>query len=217
MNFTFRPLDQSTWPEDGRQDYVNCRFRSAYSSTMKLLSDELWRISVNEAVIELDLSERDIRRDGLPRSDAKPKSPRVRVSFEHPEIGPLQYPCDTYNNYADNMRGIAMTLAAQRAMDRYGATRRNQQYAGWKQLPGQIEIVMTVELAARFIAESPGGYALSGDEPGDAVQFIIDDVDYYREAYRQTAKHYHPDTGGSEADFVKLQEARRVLDQHHGL
>lgn len=207
-DFTFRPLG-ADWLHDGKESYECCRFRAPYSKTLNDLRYELGRFGVSEAVIELDLTDREIRRDGLPRSDARPQSPRVRLSFNHPALGSLQYPCDTYGDYRDNLRAIAKTLEAQRAMDRYGATRLNQQYAGWKALPSgrTIEQAMTVEAAAAFIVTLCGG----------ATTLIISSASYYQHAYRRAAKATHPDTGGDESEFKRLQEAKRLLHQHHGL
>ncbi len=207
VSFTFRPLS-GVWPDDGRRSYKSCRFRAGYSVTIGELDTELGRISVYGAVIELDLDERDIRMDGLPRAHAKPASPKVRLSFNHPEIGPLQYPCDTYSHWHDNLRAILKTLEAQRDMDRHGATRHHQQYQGWKQLPGTIQVAMTVEGAAKFIADTKGVV--------HEAKHILTDQDGYRKAYRRSATIHHPDSGGSHEQFLKLQEATRILDQHHG-
>lgn len=207
-DFTFRPLG-ADWLDDGKDTYESCLFRSTYTRTLYDLRRELDMLGVSEAVIELYLTDHEIRRDGLPRADARPTSPRVRLSFNHPALGQLQYPCDTYSDYRDNLRAIAKTLEAQRAMDRYGATRLNQQYAGWKALPsgGSLQQAMTVEDAAAFIAE------LVGSTKG----MIIEKPSYYQFSYRRAALATHPDTGGDEDQFKQLQEAKRVLHKHHGL
>lgn len=217
VTFTFRPLDHATWQDDGRAEYQSCRFKAAYSKTMRELQDELRLIGVREAVIEADVTEQQVRLDGQIRAGSSPASPRVRISFTHPEVGPLQYPCDTYSQWHDNIRAIVKTLEAQRAMDRYGATRRHQQYTGWKQLPGAIELdrAMTVEQAARFIAACPG-WAEADEGIETCADFIIADSGLCRDAYRHACKRYHPDAGGTAEQFSKLQEAKRVLDHHHG-
>ncbi|QDU33786.1 hypothetical protein KS4_18430 [Poriferisphaera corsica] len=97
-------------------------------------------IGVRDAIIEADVTENQIRNDGLLRSTARINGERVRLSFVHPAAGPLQYPCDTYNDWRDNLRGIVKTLSAQRAMERYGAVRQHQQYRGWAALPSPVEL-----------------------------------------------------------------------------
>ena len=209
VKITFRPLDGS-WISDGKDTYEWCRFRVPYGKTIADLKHEMGRIGVNECIIELDLAEDDIRLDGLPRANARPNLPCVRIIFDHPDIGPLQYPCDTYSDWHDNVRAIVKTMEAQRAMERYGATRRQQQYTGWRALPpggATMQQVMTSEEAARYI----GGIS------GVPSQDIHSDPAIFKDAYRLAAAISHPDRTGDNAEFVKLQEARRVLIKHFGL
>lgn len=209
VDFIYRPLDHSTWVNDGRRNYKSCRFRSSYKNTMDLLRKELRALNVRRAVVETDITEGEIRLDGLPYANAKPRSPRVRLSFDLSGIGPVQYPCDTYDSWQDNVRAIAKTLEAQRAMDRYGATRHRQQYTGWKALPGGTthEVAMTPTSAADLIVTMAGGIASE----------IVRDQGVYRTKYRMAVKACHPDTNGEgfTDSFKKLQEAKRVLDKHH--
>lgn len=92
------------------------------------------RIGARDVVLEADLRARDIRADGWPRPDAKPSSPRLILLFTHPVVGGVRYPCDRYSAWETNLRAIALSLQALRAVDRYGVTRRGEQYTGWKAL-----------------------------------------------------------------------------------
>ncbi|QDU34295.1 hypothetical protein KS4_23620 [Poriferisphaera corsica] len=161
-------------------------------------------IGVRDAIIEADVTENQIRNDGLLRSTARINGERVRLSFVHPAAGPLQYPCDTYNDWRDNLRGIVKTLSAQRAMERYGAVRQHQQYRGWAALPSPIELPMTLEQAANLVSSSDRNS-------------VINDADEYRKAYREVAKKVHPDVGGCADEFARLQNAKSILDEHHGI
>ena len=201
VEFRFRPLS-GVWQDDGLEEYQTCRFRASYRKTLDLLTYEMIRLGVGSAVIEMDVSERDIRLDGLPRAHARPDTPRVRLSFEHPKIGPLQYPCDTFADYRDNLRAIAKTLEAQRAMDRYGATRRSQQYRGWRALPPRAggEPETRVE-AASVIAR----YSVHTAED------LLAHPDRIPRAGRQAQHKTHPDRGGSAHEFYLVQEAIRTL------
>ena len=204
---TFRPLDHATWSGDGRRLYENCRFRTSYTRTVDHLLAELGRINVNQVVIEVDVPESQVRNDGLLYARAKPNSPRVRISFKHPKAGYLQYPCDTYFNWQDNLRAIAKTLEAQRAMDRYGATRHNQQYKGWAALPPS-EPIGTIAMAAELIIVK----ANSDYKPSD----LLGSYEIYRTLYRAAARQCHPDTGGSDELFKKLQLAKQLIEKHFG-
>lgn len=211
--FSYRPIDHDTYPTDGKSTYKSCRFRTKLSATLTQLDHELRRMGVDRAVIELDMPEHAIRRDGLPRSDARrPATPRVRLSFIHPDpaIGPLQYPCDTFDRHEANIRAIVLTMEAQRAMDRYGATRCHQQYAGWKQLPAGASETMDVTAAAEFIAANNLGATDS--------RAILNSPTAARVAYRSAAKQLHPDTGDTGGDaelFATLMKAKRTMDIYH--
>ena len=219
VTFTFRPLDNATWQPDGRDQYKSCQFKASYAQTMKDLRDELRRIGVKEAVIEADVGERGVRLDGQLRADAKPASPRVRLSFTHPGVGPLQYPCDTYSDWKDNLRAIVKTLEAQRAMDRYGATRNKQQYQGWKQLTGKVmelgaatpEPLMPLNEATETIIH------FAGERVEPTLQATIGRTfSVYRAMYRDAVRKTHPDAGGNPDDFKKVLRAKTALDLHHG-
>lgn len=202
---TFRPLHR--WPREETGHRKPSRFRARWSDTIELLKRELRLLRARNVVIQLDLREEDIRLDGLPRANARPSTPRVILSCETPD-GPLSFPCDTWNDWQDNVRAIALTLEHLRAVDRYGVTKHREQYTGWRALPGAgaSSVASSAEWAAQFIASA------SGKE----VWGILDDPDYAADAYRLAAKRLHPDAGGSTEAFQRLQEAKRILDAHHG-
>lgn len=207
IDATFRPIHR--WPQAETRNRRRSRFQSSWGSTLSLLKDELrhLRAKAGTVVIQLDLQEREIRLDGYPRANARPATPRVILSFETPD-GAYSYPCDTWNDWQDNIRAIALSLQALRAIDRYGVTRQREQYSGWRALPagGDSSTTMTTWTAAQLLARL-SGYG---------EHFILDSAEGTATAYRRAAKESHPDAGGSVEDFQRLQVARLVLDQHHG-
>jgi hypothetical protein len=70
--------------------------------------------------------------------NAKVGFPGVRIAFES-KYGPLTYATDEFvtrpARLADQRPRIALALQALRAVDRYGVTKRGEQYTGWKALP----------------------------------------------------------------------------------
>jgi hypothetical protein len=210
---TFRPIQQ--WPgrrtpwSERRTTY---QFKAGWSSTQELLERELRLLDARTVVLQLDLPERKIRRDGLPYAHARPGHPGVILSFES-RHGPLSFANDTYHDWEINLRTIALTLEALRSVDRYGATKGGQQYTGWQAIspPAPPAEPMTVEQAARFIAEQ---HPLA--DPDRVRQILQDEGGARERCYRIAARRLHPDAGGSHEAFTRLQEAKRILDEHGG-
>lgn len=206
MRATFRPIDQWVGERTPRWKQRPKRtFRGGYDDTLQLLDRELTALKATEVVIQLEMSDRDIRLDGLPRANATPSGPAVIVAFES-KHGPLKYATDVFDHWHANLRAIALGLEALRKVERYGISSRGEQYRGWQQLGSGIEMgaaTMTADAAARFVADHAGGVN-SGT--------VRADINEKEAAYRRAAKALHPDAGGSTADFQKLQEAKRILD-----
>jgi hypothetical protein len=85
-----------------------------------------------------------------------------------------------------------------RKVDRYGVTKRGEQYSGWKQLSSGEE-QMGLNEAAEFMAEH-SGY--------DVESILNGGV---KAAFAAAAKTLHPDHGGDPGLFRRLQRAREVL------
>jgi len=203
----FRPIGQ--WPGKLRtwSQRERARFRAPWPKTLQLLKRELEHLDARTIVVQIAMSERDIRQDGYPRANAKAEHPGVILAFES-RHGPLSYAVDTYDDWQDNVRAIALALEALRAVDRYGVTRRGEQYRGWQAIEAPANGRMTAEQAAQFIAEQSGA-----DVSANMVRFHFATR---ADAYRAAARRLHPDAGGSHERFTRLQEAKRVLD-HEGI
>lgn len=140
MRYTVRPISDRTWL--GTTGKTASQFSAKWGATLELLGAEVDHLKGRDVVIEMDVGEQDLRLNGELRANARPATPGVVVAFES-KHGPLYYRCDRfYTNWAHqgpdwqhNVRAIALTLQALRAVDRYGATETGQQYAGFKALP----------------------------------------------------------------------------------
>jgi hypothetical protein len=184
-------------------DIASAPFRAKWTDTRKLLLHELDQLDVDVAVVELDLAPGDLRQDGEIRANARPRSGRVRLSFTS-RHGPLQYASDrydgTYNGlqpWQSNARAIALTLQALRAVDRYGALRGGEQYAGFRALAAApAPAFIDIDSAFRWTA-AQAGQPLDQTTP--------------RRAYRSAARRLHPDAGGDPAEWARLDEARQLL------
>ena len=198
--FIFRPIDH--WPHKKTRNPKRAQFRVTYSRTLELLDRELAKLGVKKAVIQLDLPESKIKIDGTPYSTARPDFEGVILSFES-KYGHLKYATDMFDAWQDNLRAIALGLEALRKVDRYGITKRGEQYTGWKALPENVDAVNSLYKAAEFISRH------SGYSAGD----IACDKDTFEQAYRAAARRLHPDKGGNVYDFSLLQKAKDLLSK----
>lgn len=196
----FVPIE--SWPGEPRASHQrrNSPFRGTWTNTLDTLERELDHLKAKEILVQAYLSRDDIRNDGWPRSSARPSSPGVIVSFKTPD-GDLSFPCDTYNEWQDNLRAIALGLSALRAVERYGVTRRQEQYKGWAKLPS-VPGKMSKEDALTF-------FGLHAGAPN---------ADNFKSVYRSAAAKLHPDnqTTGNEHLFRLLGQAKEVLSESYG-
>lgn len=216
----FEALDG--WPDEhGKPRGEWARFKATYSKTEKLLKRELELIGAREIVLQTGHYPRDIRRDGLPKVDARsPRFPGVVLGFRKwnpaaKNYDTIQLPCSTFDHWEDNLRAVALSLEALRAVDRYGVTRKNEQYAGWtKRIESQTGAQggngkLSVEAAALVIAAC----ASASGEQFSSVLIQSDSAEAER-AFKAAAREVHPDAGGSEASMAKVNEAMSLLRGH---
>lgn len=192
MDIQYVPLTR--WPGEVCPAPRRGVFRASWASTMDLLRGELWQIGAQNTVLQLFLGPNEIRRDGMPRSDAKPSRPGVILSFRS-RGKDLSFPCDRYCDWKDNVRAIALSLQALRAVDRYGVTRRQEQYTGWAALPNPD-------------SPRPDGLAILVRASGMSAEDVVRNP---TAAWKSAAKVLHPDRGGKASDFVAAQAAYRSL------
>lgn len=182
---TFRPLERPV--TNGPTRYSP--FKAPWPRTVELLAKELHAHGARDVILEVDLRERDIRADGLPRADRNARTPGIVLSFKATSVvgsPELRYEVATYDQWTDNVRAIALGLNALRSVDRYGVTRRGEQYAGWKALPAG--------------AIGSGGNVAHGRELIAAADGDL------KEAQRRA----HPDHGGDPDDFRDVMAAREA-------
>lgn len=130
--FTVRPLD--LWPHPETRVRQRGQFEASYTSTRDLLHRECAMLGATSAVIQIAVTEQDIRLDGELRANARPSHPGVIVSLTS-RHGPLTFATDRFAHWTSNLRAIALGMEALRKVDRYGIAEGAQQYVGWKQLP----------------------------------------------------------------------------------
>lgn len=179
----FRPI--ALWPHHSTPE-VERRglhtFKATWENTLWRLQHELGHLKATDVVIGCGLRENDLRVDGWPRANARvPEHPGVELSFDT-EHGRLVYATDSCAYWQHNVRSLALGLEALRAVDRFGITRRGEQYAGFRALPAGSD-------------DGPSRFR------GETLVRLHGSV---KAALRAT----HPDLGGNPRDFADVQAYR---------
>ena len=189
------------WPGTLTRDRRRSNFASTMTATLDLLDRELFMLQVKDARLQVAIPASQFRLDGFPRSTAKAEHPGIILTM-NTNVGALSYPCDTFTVWEDNLRAIALALEALRKVDRYGVTKRGEQYRGF----------LAIEATAM-----PAGFA-SADSAICALENVIE-KNSDRSAAGLTpsrlvdlAKRYsHPDTGGDAETFQRVVLAESTL------
>jgi len=129
MQTTFRPLP--VWPHKPTKNRRRATFKTSYPRTLDLLAREVYYLGGKDVTMGVGLSESDIRLDGQPRANARPFGhPGVEISFDSRDHGRQTFATDEYDDWQDNVRAIALSLKALRAVERWGVS-KGRQYAGF--------------------------------------------------------------------------------------
>lgn len=176
MRATWRQL--AVWPYPPAPK-SSVSFRADWNQTIRNLGDEIEKIKGSAVLIGIVADDSQFLLDGSVKPGFKTSHPGAEVSFDTPDRGRLAFHTDAFSTLQANLRAISNGLEALRAVDRYGITSGNEQYAGFAQL-------------------GPGG--------GDPVRGkrLVDAAGTVRKALTAA----HPDHGGSVADLADVQAYR---------
>jgi hypothetical protein len=207
LDATFRPID--VWSGQQTRNRRRAPFKASWSQTLELLKRELRQLGGKNLIVQVAMRDEHIRLDGYPRANATATHPGVVLAFDS-RFGPLKYAVDTFTSWEDNIRAIALALEALRKVDRYGVTKRGEQYTGWRALPpeGATSATFTADAAAAFVS--------AACQNGVTPAVLLRDPESVRKAYLAAVQRLHPDRGGSVREFQQLQVAKQVLEKHHG-
>lgn len=214
LRYTTRPISDRTWQRHPSKR-ERSRFTATWTSTLDLLEREYTMLNGRDLVIEVDVPESKIRNDGMLRADAAASSPAVVVASTS-RHGPLLYRCDLYGDlpwsragaphvWQHNVRSVALTLEALRAVDRYGASASGEQYRGYKAIESQamaLPEAMTVEQALEVMVRHGALSRAAAPTIGR---------DELARASRIAQRNTHPDCGGNATDFQRVQTAIDAL------
>jgi hypothetical protein len=227
--FDYQHVALTEWPEGVAATPYSRRRRSNFdtrwSETMKLLERELRQLGARSGSVRLKTfhSPDAIRKDGKLRAETRmPDNPGVIVTCEVYEqtqnwregmprgrYVELSFECDTFLQWKDNVRAIALALEALRTVERYGVARANARHVGQrKALPPAYE-----------------GRGLTVDDAWGVLahfsRFSVDELKgvgaRVKDAYREAMQRTHPDRGGKTDDAAKVNVAYEILKAHLGL
>ena len=173
------------------------------TTTLRELDRELRELGAKDAELLVALTPDRFRLDGRPRAGATPSHPGVILSFEIPKVGKVSYPCDTFTTWEGNLRAITLALEALRKIDRYGVTKRGEQYRGF----------LALEATA-----APAGFSTGADARMFLVEVaregvVVGDRQGLARILRLAQRNAHPDTGGDAATFQRVSLAEAKLRQ----
>lgn len=210
--FQLRPLDR--WPLPDTPDRKDARFRLDWDRTLEQLVAEADKLDAGPIAVQIVCDGDDIRKtDGMLKSKARVLHPGVRVSFTS-KHGPLTYATDAYTYWQDNVRAIALSLEALRAVDRYGVSKSGEQYRGWTQIgsgsAGTSDL--TPDEAFKVLVDAA---MLNGPITIPVSDLTHLDSVFLTQLYRQAARATHPDRWPERADaFALIGRARNILATH---
>lgn len=242
MQYVIRPL--GAWTDAITEKRIGAHiFRTSWSQTLQLLDRELGYLKATNVVFQIDVTEADLRLDGMLRANAKVDFPGVKIAFDS-KFGPLTYSTDAYEkqygystleSWQANIRAIALGLESLRAVDRYGITRRGEQYVGWKALPSGIavgESHMTRDTAISVVVyeacEPEAGWRDMDDDDvlDPQAQHRVKLVGSWRERkmalddrkslVKKARANAHPDRNGGERGRWNAVEAALIVLRNSG-
>lgn len=182
-------------------------FSATLSSSLTILTREIYELvdtkkQQDSAELLIAVPAGKFRQDGRPYADAKPEHPGVIFSIDS-KHGSLSYPCDTFTTWQDNLRAIALALEALRKVDRYGVTKRGEQYRGFLALEATAAPAgfATADAAYEFLFDLVSTRHVMANGDDTSVSTIV----------RRAQRIAHPDHGGDADTFQKVTLAEQKL------
>jgi hypothetical protein len=184
------------WPQGfkrtpERERHRGSRFKASLGKTTSDLATEMDRLDPEDW--RASIGNTHTKSNGLPLHNANPDDPGFVLRWTK-DGEQFAVACDAYRNLRDNVREIYLWVHETR-------------------MRGQREVVTgSSEFAA---ARLPSGEddATVADPPPHEVLDVAPDApeNVVKAAYRQKTKEMHPDHGGSEAAFKRLNRAKEAM------
>jgi hypothetical protein len=203
------------WPRKVTEDRKSGPYKVDWVRIIRDLRYELERLFVVEACLRLDVSKHQLSKYNATAlaPGAAPATPRVALEFDLPgDGGAVVFRCDRFYDFRHNVRAIGLGMERLRLVEDTGIVTKGEQYTGFKALPAGIPMPaprMTVEEAGQFFARFAPSPQYSG-----LTHDLLTHKPAFDAAYRTAVKDLHPDRGGDQVQWHRLQEAAAVLEAH---
>jgi hypothetical protein len=209
------------WPKPPtpRSQQIGGAFKVTYDAVFMDIEQELDRSDARRPEAEFDMVPKMFRRlDSRPYATGLGiNSHGVLLRFERRDAQ-LVFACDKYQHWLSNLRAISLTLAALRAVDRYGAT-AGEQYLGFKRLgtggngtAPAVAPLTPLQAAERLVRYDPQSAKYAPEVLTITAQHVLDHPHIYRMTKNIAQKVTHPDSGGSSAAFTEMQRLCTIID-----
>lgn len=106
---------------------------------------------------------------------------------------------DRWRRLGDNLHAIALSIAALRGLDRWGAVRREQAFAGFRELGAGDGTEVAAPPAPRAWRDVLGGFPGGLDAP--------DLLAIAKARHRRLIAEHHPDRGGTVETAAEINRA----------
>lgn len=208
----------TAWPGTPTAKRQRGTFQVDYLRMLEDLSDELRAIGGKNVEMGLDVPETKLRTarrsfDGWPKADTVPATPGVILRFDRGEK-PMQFACDRYLIWQHNLRAIGLTLEALRAVQRYGATQRNEQYRGYERQIAAKKPETGKAARERAAAETICRIAGLADVAG-TVDVMLIDRDTFGAVFRQASANLVKIGGQDNEALRALNTEADILKARH--
>jgi hypothetical protein len=161
----------------------SARFDTNFANARDAIVNEIKRFRGKDIVISTDIP---VKNDGFPYASFKtPKDCGVAVYFTY-ENNQVVFACDKWDRVEDNMQAIRKTIEAMRGLDRWGVSDMlNRAFTGFTAIPEKV---------------NSNWWDVLECSKNSTVEEIT-------KAYYAKAKKVHPDKGGSNEEFSKVNAA----------
>jgi len=180
-----------TPPGDRQRD---SKYSTSLSKAFRDLETELDRIGVDSYRYSFDAQQR--KTDQRPYTRANPDDPGFVLRWKM-DGAEYAVACDHYTSLRGNVRTIGLYLQEKRRMENRPVETGESEFANARLPPAD-------EDTDAVVAGEPPAHTILGVDRDASPEKI-------RAAYRERVKETHPDQGGDEAEYQRVQEAREEL------